>query len=95
MCTVNTALLPDVYPRPTVFKLFSLMAGGVLLAKLNLKQAYQQLVLDKNAVELLGMNTHRVLFRPTKLQFGVSTAVAIFQRFMDTLLAGISEVQPY
>lgn len=27
-CTANTAVLPDVYPLPTVFKLFSSPAGG-------------------------------------------------------------------
>lgn len=76
-------------------ELFSRLAGGVIFSKLDLKQAYQQLVLDDDAAELLTINTHRGLFRARRLQFGVSTAVSIFQRFMDTLLAGIPGVQPY
>lgn len=94
-CTVNRVVKPDVYPIPTVAELFSRLAGGVIFSKLDLKQAYQQLVLDDAAAELLTINTHRGLFRARRLQFGVSTAVSIFQRFMDTLLAGIPGVQPY
>ncbi|XP_039590611.1 uncharacterized protein K02A2.6-like [Polypterus senegalus] len=94
-CTVNTAVKPDVYPLPTVAEMFSTLAGGVIFTKLDLKQAYQQLVLDEPSAELLTINTHRGLYRAQRLQFGVSTAVAIFQRFMDTLLAGIPGVQPY
>ncbi|RXN36825.1 Transposon Tf2-11 poly [Labeo rohita] len=94
-CTVNTAVKPDVYPIPTASDLFSKLAGGVVFTKLDLKQAYQQLPLDDEAADLLTINTHRGLFRARRLQFGVSTAVSIFQRFMDTLLAGIPGVQPY
>ncbi|KAI2667094.1 hypothetical protein H4Q32_031059 [Labeo rohita] len=86
---------PDVYPIPTASELFSKLAGGVVFTKLDLKQAYQQLPLDDEAADLLTINTHRGLFRARRLQFGVSTAVSIFQRFMDTLLAGIPGVQPY
>ncbi len=76
-------------------ELFTKLAGGVVFTKLDLKQAYQQLPLDDKAADLLTINTHRRLFRACRLQFGVSTAVSIFQRFMDTLLAGITGVQPY
>uniref|UniRef100_A0A3B3RQE8 ribonuclease H n=1 Tax=Paramormyrops kingsleyae TaxID=1676925 RepID=A0A3B3RQE8_9TELE len=94
-CTVNTAVKPDVYPIPIASELFSKLAGGVVFTKLDLKQAYQQLPLDNEAADLLTINTHRGLFRARRLQFGVSTAVSIFQRFMDTLLAGIPGVQRY
>ncbi len=76
-------------------ELFTKLAGGVVFTKLDLKQAYQQLPLDDKAADLLTINTQRRLFRACRLQFGVSTAVLIFQRFMDTLLAGIPGVQPY
>ncbi len=94
-CTVNTAVKPDVYPIPTAAELFSKLAGRVVFTKLDLKQAYQQLPLDDKAANLLTINTHRGLLRARRLQFGVSTAVSIFQRFMDTLLTGIPGVQPY
>ncbi len=94
-CTVNMAVKPDVYPIPTASELFSKLAGGVVFTKLDLKQAYQQLPLDDKAADLLTINTHGGLFRARQLQFEVSTAFSIFQRFMDTPLAGIPGVQPY
>ncbi|XP_051780663.1 uncharacterized protein K02A2.6-like [Erpetoichthys calabaricus] len=94
-CTVNTAVKLDVYPLPTVAEMFSTLARGVIVTKLDLKQAYQQLVLDEPSSELLTINAHRGLYCAQWLQFGVSAAFAIFQRFMDTLLADILGVQPY
>lgn len=67
----------------------------MLFTKLDMRQAYQQLALDEDTGEPLTINTQRRLFRATSLQFGVSTAVAIFQRYMDTLLSGITGVQMY
>lgn len=47
-CTVNTAVKPDVYPLPTVSELFAALAGGTVFTKLDLKQAYQQLLSQRN-----------------------------------------------
>ena len=44
--------------------------GGGEFIKLDLSQAYQQL-LSLNSRELLTINTHKGLFQPTRLQFGV------------------------
>ena len=59
---------------------------------LDLKQADQQLVLDDNTAELLVVVG---FFGARRLQFGVSSAVSIFQHFTDTLPAGIPGVRPY
>ena len=36
--------------------------------------AYQQLVLSPESRSLLAINTHKGLFHPTRLQFGISCA---------------------
>jgi len=59
--------------------------------KIDLTQAYQQMVLDKESREFLTVNAHLGLYRYTCLPFGV----AIFQRTMDTILQGLSHVQCY
>ncbi|KRZ83327.1 Uncharacterized protein T08_15038 [Trichinella sp. T8] len=46
-CTINKALLKHAYPVPAVSHLLASLAGGKVFAKLDLAQAYQQLVVDK------------------------------------------------
>ena len=87
--TVNQVATPDLYPLPRVEELFAAMSGGAYFTKLDLSDAYQQLVLDEESQELLTINTSKGLYRYTRLPYGVSAAPSIFQRTMDSLLAGI------
>ena len=41
--------------------------GGERFTKLDLAHAYQQLELDEESKEYLTINTHRGLFKPTRL----------------------------
>ena len=41
------------------------------------------------------INTHKGLFRYTRLPFGISAALGIFQRVMDNILQGILGVMVY
>lgn len=56
---------------------------------------YQQLLLDKDSKECVTINTHKGLFKYNRLDFGVVSSPAIFQRTMDTLLQAISHVTVY
>ncbi|KAM7305561.1 zinc metalloproteinase nas-14-like [Ixodes scapularis] len=48
--------------------------------------------MDQVTADLPTVNIHRGPFRVTRLQFGVATAVAIFQRYMGEHLAGFEGV---
>ena len=69
------------------------LEGGVKFSRLDLTQAYQQLELDDRTKELLTISTHKGLYQPKRLQFGVHSATGIFQRLMDQRLAGIKLVK--
>lgn len=92
---MNQAIKSETYPLPTADQLFSNLAGSTVFSQLDLNQAYQQLAVDDETADLLTVNTHRGLFRVTRLPFGVSTAVAIFQRYMEELLVGLPGVHVY
>lgn len=80
---------------PRLEDLFSTLSGGQFFTKLDLSQAYQQVLLEENAKQYLTINTHRGLFQYTRLPFGVSSAPSIFQRIMDSLLQGLKQVCVY
>ena len=87
--TVNPVSTLDKYPIPKVEDLFSTLAGGKVFSKINLSQAYQQLPLADESKQYVVINTHKGLFRYTRLPFGVSSAPGIFQRVMENVLQGI------
>ena len=93
--TVNRSIEIEQYPLPKANELFSSLSGGQQFTKLDLAQAYQQLPLDEESQRFCCINTHQGLYRFTRLPFGVSSAPAIFQRVMDTILQGIPHVQCY
>ncbi|KAG8173528.1 hypothetical protein JTE90_014688 [Oedothorax gibbosus] len=95
-CTVNKSVKPYTYPLPTVNEVLSTVAGGKVFSKLDLSQAYLQLPVDDATSRLLTLNTHKGLFRVKRLPFGVSIAVAIFQKKMEEVFAGVDvELQAF
>ncbi|XP_061883310.1 uncharacterized protein K02A2.6-like isoform X1 [Entelurus aequoreus] len=93
--TVNQVSKLEEYPLPRIDDLFATLAGGKLFTKLDMSQAYQQLLLDEDSKEYVTINTHKGLFKYNRLVFGVASSPAIFQRTMDTLLQGIPHVAVY
>nr|XP_029708272.1 uncharacterized protein K02A2.6-like [Aedes albopictus] len=81
--TVNPLLMVDRHPLPTVDKLFSSLAGGDKFSKIDLVQAYLQLEVAPEDREVLTLSTHRGLYRPNRLMYGVSSAPAIWQRQIE------------
>ena len=79
--TVNPSLDVDQYPLPKPEDLFATLANGKSFSKLDLSQAYQQMVLEEEkSAECLTVNTHLGLYQLTRLPFGVASAPAMFQR---------------
>ena len=87
--TVNAVAPLDNYPIPNTSDQLATLAGGSKFSKIDLSQAYQQVELDDSSKELLTVNTHRGLYRPDRLQFGVHSATGMFQREMERILDGI------
>lgn len=93
--TVNSVMKSNAYPLPTSSEVMEAVSTGKFFSKLDLQQAYQQLVVDDNSAEVLTLNTHKGLFKVRRLPFGISAAPGIFQRFMDNLLKGVPGVVAY
>lgn len=83
--TINPFIIADQYPIPRVDELFNKMRGGKQFSKIDLSQAYQQILLHPESRRYTVISTHRGLFQYNRLPFGVSCAPAQFQRLMEQL----------
>lgn len=90
--TLNKQLVIEKYPLPRIDELFTKLHGGQQFTKLDLSSAYNQLRLDNESQKLTCINTHKGLYVYTRLVFGLSSAPAIFQRTLESILAGIDGV---
>jgi len=95
--TINPALETEQYPLPKPDDIFATLAGGKVFSKIDLTHAYQQMRSDPlpERRELVTINTHKGLYRYTRLPFGVASAPALFQRVMDTIMQGLPRVACY
>ncbi|KAK3926686.1 LOW QUALITY PROTEIN: hypothetical protein KUF71_015022, partial [Frankliniella fusca] len=62
---------------------------------LDLTDAYTQLSLDPESQELCVLNTHKGLYKLTRLIYGFSSAAAIFQSTIDQILKDVDDVICY
>ena len=68
----------DQHPILKPEHLFTVLAGGKKFSKLDLSQAYQQMVLDPSDRKYTTINTHLGLFQYTRLPFGIASARQLF-----------------
>ena len=87
--TINQYLVNPHHPMPRPDELFSKLNGGKKFSKLDLPQAYQQIVVNEQSRNFLTINTHLGLYRYKRLPFGILAAPAIFQSVMDKVLQGL------
>lgn len=90
--TINQIAKFDNYPIPKTEDLYATQGGGQEFTKLDLSQAYQQLELETESRKYTTINTHRGLFQYNRLAYGISSASGIFQRIMENIVQGISQV---
>ena len=89
--SINPYLEINQYPLPHPELLFAALNGGVQFTKLDLSEAYLQIPLEEQSKKYLVINTHKGLYRFTRLPYGVAAAPSIFQQIMDQILPNYLE----
>ena len=92
---VNLILHESKFPIPNMNELISSASGHKFYSKLDLKNAYLQLLVAPEDTKYLVINTHLGLYKYSRLPFGLHSAPSIFQRFIEQLLSNIEGVFPY
>lgn len=92
---LNDSLQQHEFPIPTPEKIFASLSNCSIFSQLDLKDAYMQLVMDKDSRDLLTINTHKGLFSFNRLVPGVRPAAGIFQETIESMLSGIRNIVIY
>lgn len=90
--TLNPDLVIDRYPIPDMDELIAKIANSEYYSKIDLSHAYQQLEVDEKTQEMLTLSTHKGLFQPKRLMYGVASAPGIFQREIEKVMQGLDKV---
>ena len=89
---VNKAVLKERHVMPTVDDIISDLNGATTFSKLDLNQAYHQLELTLESRDATTFSTQDGVWRYKRLNFGVSSALEIFQHAIARALSGIDGV---
>ncbi len=84
---VNKHLTTDIYPSPRLEELIDHAAGHNFYATLDMREAYFQIILDKNSRDLTAFSDGITLYRFRRLPFGFSCSPSILTRHMVALLS--------
>lgn len=93
--TVNPRMVVEEHPLPTIEELFASMAGGDKFTKIDLTKAYLQLEVHPDDQEILTLSTHRGLYQPTRLMYGIASGPAKWQREIEQILKDIDGVSVF
>lgn len=92
---LNDQLQPSHHPLPTREEILAKLSGATIFSKIDLSDAFLQIVMHPDSRKLLTINTHKGLFAVNRLAPGVKPAPGIFQEIMDTVLANVEGASPY
>ena len=93
--TLNPCLQVPQHPLPRIEDCFHAMNGGKKFLKVDLSQAYNQIMLDEESMNLTAISTHQGLYRWCCLPYGVASSPAILQGTIDQVLQGLEGVVWY
>lgn len=88
-CTLNPQLQVAQHPFPGSDEVFASLVGGKRFTTLDIRSAFLHLPVTEETSKMLTLNTHMGLFRPTRLMYGVSSAPALWQKYVDSVFADI------
>ncbi|GFT40738.1 uncharacterized protein K02A2.6 [Trichonephila clavipes] len=93
--TINPGLKIEQYPLPRIEDIFAELSGGEFFTKIDLSEAYLQMLVDEQDRHLLTINTHKGLFRYKRMNYGIALAPAVWQRAIEQVLSGIAGVHVF
>lgn len=87
--TINPKLKRDFYPLPRIEELFANLSNGQEFTKIDLRHAYEQVILTENSQRFTTITTHMGTFSYRRTPYGLSCVPEKFQKLMEETLRGV------
>lgn len=94
-CGVNERLVQANHPIRRIDEVLNSLRNSRVFCKLDLFKAYLHLKVDTESSIIQTITTHRGTYRFNRLSFGVKTAPSEFNRFLSSILTGLSKTEQY
>ena len=92
---VNAKIKTFSFPTPPIETIFSKLKNAKKFAKVDLTEAYSQIMLDDDARSQSVINTTKGLYLVNRLQMGMKNSQAIFQKTMESIVADLKGIIVY
>lgn len=83
----NKAIVREIHPLPTLEQITKKIGGNKVFTKLDIKQAFHQVMLREECRYITTFISPLGLMRYKRLMFGLSAAPELFQKVMDVIFA--------
>ena len=90
---INRFLKIDDHPLNNIRHALDNIGNGRRFSKLDIASAFLHMPVRKEDRKFLVVNTHRGLYQFNRLSNGLSNASAVWQRFIESILAGVDGVE--
>ena len=92
---LNKITIKDNFPVPLIEETLDSLHGSCFFTTLDLASGYWQMKMSKDAKEKSAFSSFKGTFEFNRVSFGLSNAVAHFQRTMESILEGLPNVKVY
>lgn len=87
--SLNANLVVERYPLPRIDNLLAKLSGSSHFSKIDLKHAYQQVLLDDQSKPLTAISTNKGLFCYNRIPYGITNGPSVFQKIMEQTLVNL------
>lgn len=92
---LNLQTQKDMYPVPNILDVQNILHNRKIFSKIDLAKGYWQIPMAKEDMQKTAIVTPLGLYEFTRMPFGLSNSSQTFQRTMDTIFRGDTEVFLY